>query len=97
MALSPEQKARAASYRAKIRAAAQAGGHIFKQKGVGGGVTVKKMSKTGKEYYYTPWNTLTDAQKKERIAKSLEYAAKTRQMAKQYKIEHGITSRGKTV
>jgi hypothetical protein len=95
VALSPEQKARAAAYRTKIKAAAEKGGHVFKQKGVGGGVTVKKTSKTGKEYYYQPWNTLTEAQKKDRIAKSLDYARKNREMARQFKIEHGIPTRGK--
>jgi hypothetical protein len=95
MALTPEQKMRAAEYRAKIKAAAVAGGHVYKQKGVGGGVTVKKMSKSGKEYYYQPWATLTEIQKKDRIAKSLEYARKNREQARMYKMEHGIPIKGK--
>lgn len=93
--LTPEQKARAAAYRAKIKMAAERGGHVFKQKGVGGGVTVKKTSKNGKEYYYQPWASLTSAQKQDRIAKSLEYARKNREMARKYKEEHGIPVRGK--
>ncbi len=93
MALTAEQKMRAAAYRAKIKAAAERGGHVFKLKGVGGGVTVKKISKSGKPYYYTPWATLTPEQKKSRIAKSLQYAKETRQAAKMYKQEHGIPTR----
>jgi hypothetical protein len=92
--LTPEQKARAAAYRATIRQAAIAGGHVFKQKGVGGGVTVKKISKSGKSYYYQPWTSLTPEQKRSRIAKSLEYARTNREQARMYKIEHHIPTKG---
>lgn len=88
MALTPEQKARAAAYRAKIKAAAQAGGYQFKERTPGAGTTIKKVSKTGKIYYYQPWDTLTPAQKKDRVNKSLEYAARNREMARRYKQEH---------
>jgi hypothetical protein len=53
------------------------------------------MSKSGKEYYYQPWATLTEIQKKDRIAKSLEYARKNREQARMYKMEHGIPIKGK--
>lgn len=95
MALTQEQKNRAKLYRDKIKTAAIAGGHVFKAKGQGNGQTVKKVSKNGKEYYYQPWNTLTAAQKKERISKSLDYARNTREMARKYKVEHGIPIKGK--
>ncbi|MEM3426771.1 MAG: hypothetical protein QW212_00725 [Nitrososphaerales archaeon] len=84
MALTEQQKARAAAYRAKIKAAAMAGGYVFKQRTPGAGVTVKKVSKTGKEYYYQPWSTLTEEQKRKR----LEYGRKTRELARLYKLEH---------
>jgi hypothetical protein len=57
---------------------------------MGGGVTVKKTSKSGKTYYYQPWASLTEAQKKDRISKSLVYAKKNRDYARRYKAEHGI-------
>jgi len=84
MALTPEQKARAAAYRAKIKAAAMAGGYVFKERTPGAGTTIKKKSASGKVYYYQPWSTLTEQQK----LKRLEYSRKTRELARLYKLEH---------
>jgi hypothetical protein len=94
--LTEEQKIRAKEYRDKIHAAAEAGGHVFKKKGIGGGVTIKKLSKNGKEYYYQAWASLTEEQKKDRIAKSLEYARKNREQARLYRLEHPETKAAPT-
>jgi hypothetical protein len=79
---------KAKEYRNKIKAAAIAGGMTFKEKGTGTGTTVKKLSKTGKEYYYQPWSQLTDEQKKQRLAQARERSAQDREMARKYKEEH---------
>lgn len=79
---------RAKAYRDKIKAAAIAGGHVFKEKGQGTGHTVKKVSKTGKEYYYQPWDTLTAEQKEARLASARERSKQDRELAAKYKLEH---------
>lgn len=81
-------KERAKAYRDRIREAAIAGGYIFKEKGVGGGTTVKKVSKTGKEYYYQPWSLLTKEQKEARLAAARERSIQDRELAQKYKQEH---------
>jgi len=72
--------------RAAIMAAAKAGGYVPRPRRVGAGVTVQKTSKSGKIYYYQPWSSLTEEQKRAR----LNYARQERQYAKLYKEEHGL-------
>ncbi|MEM3426749.1 MAG: hypothetical protein QW212_00615 [Nitrososphaerales archaeon] len=84
---------RARAYREKLKAAAIAGGYVFKERKAGSGVTVKKVSKTGKEYYYQPWSTLTEEQKKARLEAARKRAALERELARKYKEEHSIDTK----
>lgn len=80
--------AKAKAYRDKIKQAAIAGGHVFKEKGVGTGTTIKRVSKTGTTYYYQPWSQLSQDQKDERLAAARKRNAVDRDMAAKYKTEH---------
>jgi len=79
---------KAKQYRDRIKAAAIAGGHVFKEKGAGTGTTVKKTSKTGTTYYYQPWSQLSQEQKDARLASARKRNADDRALAAKYKLEH---------
>jgi hypothetical protein len=77
-------------YRDRIKAAAIAGGHVFKVRGEGTGISIKKTSKSGKEYYYQPWSQLTEEQKKSRLDAARKRAAEDREYARKWKEEHPV-------
>ncbi len=87
MPLTQAQKDAAKRRRERIMAAAKAGGYV-PQKREGTGATIKKVSAKGTVYYYTPWASLTAEQKRTRIEQSKRHAAKTRALARAYRIEH---------
>ncbi len=89
MPLTQAQKDAAKARRERIMAAAKKGGYV-PQKRVGLGLTIKKVSRTGTTYYYTPWKTLTPEQKRKRIEYGKRYAAEQRRMARAYREEHGM-------
>lgn len=89
MALTPAQKAAAKRRRERIMEAAKQGGYV-PQRRVGTGATIKKTSRTGTTYYYTPWSSLSPDQKQKRIDYSKKYAAETRALARAYKKEKGL-------
>jgi len=72
--------------RDELKAYAVAGGYTPKPRRVGSGVTIQKTSKTGKVYYYTPWDSLSPEQKQDRLG----YAKQQREYARLYKEEKGI-------
>jgi len=81
---------RAKAYRQKLKEAAARGGYVFKERKPGTGTTVKKQSASGKVYYYQPWSTLTEEQKKARLEAARQRAALERELARKYKEEHGL-------
>jgi len=87
VALTEKQKARAKEYRERLMGYAKAGGYEPKKR-EGKGLTIKKTSKTGTTYYYTPWATLSPEQKASRIKYSKDYARKVRAEAAAYRREH---------
>lgn len=78
----------AKAYRERIMEFAKKGGYEPKPRAEGTGLTEKRTSKTGTTYYYQPWSTLTDEQKKKRLAQARERAARDREMARKYREEH---------
>jgi len=78
----------AKAYRERIKEFAKKGGYEPKPRAEGTGLSEKRTSKTGTTYYYQPWSTLTDEQKKTRLAQARERAAKDREMARMYREEH---------
>ncbi len=78
----------AKAYRERIMEFAKKGGYEPKPRAEGTGLTEKRTSKTGTTYYYQPWSTLTDEQKKTRLAQARERAARDREMARKYREEH---------
>lgn len=92
MALTQAQKDAAKRRRDKIMEAAKRGGYE-PQKREGTGMSEKRTSKKGTTYYYTPWSKLTKDQKDKRIEQSKKYAANTREMARRYRAEHGISKK----
>ena len=88
MALTEKQKRRAKEYRAKLMAAARAGGYT-PQKRTGMGLTQKRTSRHGTTYYYQPWSSLTAEQKAKRLSYSRENSRKIRAEAAAYRKEHG--------
>ncbi len=78
----------AKAYRDRIMDFAKQGGYEPKPKSEGTGLTEKRTSKTGTTYYYQPWSTLTDDQKKTRLAQARERSAKDRELARKYREEH---------
>ena len=79
--------AKAKERRDKVMAAAVAGGYIPKKR-TGTGTTEKRTSKTGKTYYYTPWNKLSGEQKDARLAQARGRMKDERALARKYKEEH---------
>jgi len=80
--------ATAKAYRERLMEYAKKGGYEPKPKAEGTGLTEKRTSKTGTTYYYQPWSSLTDEQKKTRLAQARERAARDREMARLYREEH---------
>ena len=78
----------AKAYRERIMEFAKKGGYEPKPRAEGTGLTEKRTSKTGTTYFYQPWSTLTDEQKKKRLAQARERAARDREMARKYREEH---------
>lgn len=78
----------AKAYRERIMEFAKLGGYEPKPRAKGTGLTEKRTSKKGTTYYYQPWSSLTDEQKKTRLAQARERAARDREMARKYREEH---------
>jgi len=78
----------AKAYRERLMEFAKKGGYVPKPKAEGTGLTEKRTSKKGTTYYYQPWSTLTDEQKKTRLAQARGRAAGDREMARKYREEH---------
>lgn len=89
MAMTQAQKERAKRYRENLMAAAKAGGYT-PQRRQGTGKSIKKVSKSGTTYYYTPWKELSRDEKEKRLAYARESAARTRAEARAYRAEHGM-------
>lgn len=88
MAITQKQKDAAKAYRVRLMTAARAGGYT-PSKRTGTGLTQKKTSKHGTTYYYQAWNTLSGAQKADRLKYSRDYSKRTRMEAAAYRAEHG--------
>lgn len=84
----------AKAYRERIMEFAKKGGYVPKPKAEGTGLTEKRTSKKGTTYYYQPWSSLTDEQKKARLAQARDRAARDREMARLYREEHSDSSEG---
>jgi len=78
----------AKAYRDRLMEFAKKGGYVPKPKAEGTGFTEKRTSKTGTTYYYQPWSSLTDEQKKTRLAQARSRAARDRDLARRYREEH---------
>ncbi len=78
----------AKAYRERIMEFAKLGGYVPKPRAEGTSLTEKRVSKKGTTYYYQPWSSLTDEQKKTRLAQARERAARDREMARKYREEH---------
>lgn len=78
----------AKAYRERLMEFAKKGGYVPKPKAEGTGLTEKRTSKTGTTYYYQPWSSLTEEQKKTRLAQARDRAARDRDMARKYREEH---------
>lgn len=94
--LSPAAKRKlldsAKARRERVMAAARAGGYT-PQRRTGTGTSQKRVSKTGKTYYYQPWASLDEATKQKRLASARKNAQETRRLAQLYKQEHGQTTK----
>jgi len=78
----------AKAYRDRIKAAAVVGGYVPQERKPGTGQTEKRTSKSGTNYYYTPWSKLTEEQKQSRLASARARMAQEREDAKKYREEH---------
>ena len=74
--------------RVALMEAAKKGGYVPKERTPGTGKTEKRTSKTGTNYYYQPWSSLTQEQKDARLLAARKRNADDREMARKYREEH---------
>lgn len=96
--LNPEPKRKsyynpvaAKARRVALMEAAKKGGYVPKERTPGTGKTEKRVSKTGTNYYYQPWSSLTQEQKDARLLAARTRNADDREMARKYREEHPDT------